>query len=95
MKLPQFNELSNKYGDFYIHYLDERTKGSSRKSLSFSVVTSDLTTPYIKNKLPKRMPKVAENEVLMWNWTADRLLVMNVGSIIRITSMSQELRKAR
>lgn len=84
MDRATFVKDSNSMGDFYMYYNRE---GRS----SFTVATTDLSCPYIKNKA-RPIHYNPLSEVVVWSWQADRLIKVALTDIKKLTPLSAALK---
>lgn len=91
MQKTLFQEKANEMGDFYMYYT--ATIGGVGPKVTFGVCTADLDNPYIKSHpAPKHVPS---NKVLVWNWKANRYLVVNYDAIKKLVPLATVLKNAR
>ncbi len=85
MKLARFTELADKFDTFYLTFKREQGKG-------FMVATHNLDTQYIQDKLAKeQFAEMTADQVLVFNYTANRFQVVDLNSVTRLSCLSVEL----
>lgn len=91
MNKVDFHSAAEQYGDFYLYYSKVGSKGTT-----YLIGTADLTTPYIKSRIDQSMIAALQpNEVLIWSWSSDKLRVMDVTKIKKLTPLSAVLKNTR
>lgn len=83
MDIKTFKAKAESMGDFYVYYKEE-------DNTRFSVCTTDFSTPYVAKRV--RNKKTRKGEVLMWNWTSNRILRLPVSAVTRMTPLSAVLK---
>lgn len=78
-------------GDFMMYYQKNGTT-----SLGLAVCTHDLDNEYIQARLGRfRKAKLADDEVLLWNWQFNCPLKISVNRIKRMTPLGAVLKNHR
>lgn len=91
MNKADFHSDAEQYGDFYLYYGKVGSKGTT-----YLIGTADLTTPYIQSRIDQSMiAELQPNEVLVWSWSSDKLRVMDVTKIKKLTPLSAVLKNTR
>ena len=90
MRKEVFVEKAEQMGDFQLFYSKEKSK----KNVSFGICTADLSTPYIKDRIPKSLT-VMPDQALLWDWTYDRHIIVPYAQIKKMTPLSAILKNGR
>lgn len=88
MKQEAFEKKAETMGDFYMYY-----QKRDSNIVTYGICTADLDNPYIQSKL--RGTKVADGEVLLWNWRYNSALRVPYTSIKKLTPLSDAIHKYR
>lgn len=89
MKKEVFEAKASEMGDFYVYYINEEDK-----TKKFAVCTADLSTKYIREQQAKTRSKTntsSADEVVLWNWTQNRVLVLPYSAITKLVPLSTVL----
>lgn len=96
MRLDKFKEVADKFDTFYVNY----KTAEGRKT--YMVATHNLDTPYIQKMLADspaylraQVQNPKEGYVPLFVYTQNRIRVMPVDAILRISMLSVELDKAQ
>lgn len=84
-----FEQKSQAMGDFYVYYTKKDTGLAT-----FAVGTTDLSTPYIASRLKQkqRNTTTSETEVVLWSWTGDNLLKLDLSQIKKLVPLASVLK---
>lgn len=91
MKQEIFTAKAAEMGDFYVYFTDDKN------TKTFCVATADLSTQYIRDKLKGRKPNKLnrEEQVQVWDWNRDRLVVLNYASVTKLVPLSTVLKNGQ
>jgi len=84
MNKMQFIKKMNSFGDAVIEFMDRPAV----------LCTTDFRTKYIKNYMRRinfRLDKKSKRNVLIWNWTDNKLESIDVWKVTRMTPLSKIL----
>lgn len=81
-----FDKKAAEMGDFYVYYTRKDTN-----VITFAVATADLNNNYIRSKHKRTYP-LSENEVLLWSWTGDNLLKLDLNQVKKLVPLSSVLK---
>ncbi len=91
MTRTDYNTKVSQYGDFYLYYQKETGRGAT-----YLVGTADLDNSYIRAKLGHRpLPTVSSTQVIVWSWTSDKLRVIELAKVKRLTPLGAVLKNNR
>lgn len=85
MNLSTFNEKASQMGDFYVYYTNRQGKPT------FSVCTNEFSK-YMKVNLKNKDPF---NQVLLWNYSANRPVLIPLSSIRKLVPLGTVLKNER
>lgn len=84
-----FDQKSQAMGDFYVYYTKKDTGLTT-----FAVCTTDLSTPYIATRLKQkqRNTEALADQVVLWSWTGDNLLKLELKQIKKLVPLASVLK---
>ena len=89
MKQEDFVKGTEKYGDFYLYY--PKADGKT----TYLVGTTDLTSPYIKERIGSRSEAVKDGFALVWSWTSNKLRKIEISKVLSIRGLSKEIKRCQ
>jgi hypothetical protein len=87
MKKDLFLKKAKEMGDFYVYYTWPGKAGTL-----FSVCTYDLNNKYITKQLRNRTVVHSDEDVLLWNWRFNNILVLPYKNIKKLVPLSTVLK---
>lgn len=90
MKQEDFVKGTEKYGMFYLYY-PKSTDGKT----TYLVGTTDLNSPYIKERIGSKLEAVEDGYARVWSFTSDKLRKIKIASILHIRSANKEFDRCR
>ena len=89
MKQEAFVKGTIKYGDFYLYY--PKADGKT----TYMVGTTDLNSPYIRDRIGSKLEAVGDGYVRVWSWTSNKLRTIEISKILYIRSLTKEITKCQ
>lgn len=85
MKQEDFVKGTDKYDLFYLYY-PKATDGKT----TYLVGTTDLSSPYIKERIGSELEAVEDGYARVWSFTSDKLRKIKIDSVLYIRSANKE-----
>lgn len=82
-----FDTKATAMGDFYVYYAKKDTGLTT-----FAVCTADLTNDYIAKAISFKSTKCTEEQVVLWNWTSNNLLILDLKQIKKLVPLASVLK---
>lgn len=92
MQREVFEKKAKQFGDFVIFY--QKTDKHGNVKVHHTVASYELDNPYIVSKM-RNTAYDAETKALMWNWNADRRLIVDYSRIKKLVPLASVLKNHR